>query len=268
MERSVLYFRSVLSHALRSRDAEQRQTVARGRSGRLDQPQPGAVQVGRRSRRRAAGSGSRRRSGGTSPPAPPGSARPGAASRSSAAVATTRGNSPSAREQRLSRSWASSSGRTPPAGPCRCPARRRCARPRPSARARTARSRRGSRWPPRVSRSMSRTSSLSESSARQRVPGRVHADQLDHVVQRDHVPGPLGHLDLLAVLAPASPTGRSGPRCPVRVVAGAGAPSPGAGRRSRGGRRRACRCTVEAAVALVQVVRAVGGEVGLLAVGA
>jgi hypothetical protein len=103
---------------------------------------------------------------------------------------------------------------------------------------------------------------------RQRVPRRVHADHLDHVVQRDDVPGPLGELDLLAVLHHLHELADQDLDVLVRVVAGA-----------RGHRLEPADVAVvvgaehvdarrETAVALVEVVRAVCGEVGAFSVGA
>ncbi len=79
--------------------------------------------------------------------------------------------------------------------------------------------------------------------ARQRVAQRVDADQVDQLRQRDERAGPLGQLELLAVLEDLHQLADHAPRCCGPGRRRRRRPSRAAGRRSRGGRRRAGRCT-------------------------
>ena len=98
------------SHPLGRGDAEQVETAGEDDTGRVDEEQPGPVQVGGllvTVRQHAA---RRRRTCGTSRPSPPGSAPAGAARAGRPPMLTTRGNSASARSRSPSRSCDSSAG--------------------------------------------------------------------------------------------------------------------------------------------------------------
>ena len=103
---------------------------------------------------------------------------------------------------------------------------------------------------------------------RQRVPGRVRADRGHHVRERDHVAGALGHPHRLAVAQQADQLADEDLQGGVRVVAEARGhrPHPAGVAVVVGAEHD--QHLVEAAAALVQVVRAVGGEIGVRAVAA
>ena len=196
--------------------------------------------VRRAPRRPAAAPGTSRRTGGSHRPVPRGSGRPGAAHaapRRSSAPAGTRRCCGSAHPlcRAVSSSRCGGVGGDAEIGGVAGQRSR-------AGRARIARSRPGFRWTPTDHSARSMSMVVSTERPDQRVAGGVDADRLDEVVEGDDGAGPLAHPHRLTVadqvdhLADQHLDG-------VGVVAERGGGGLEPARCSRGGRRRACRCT-------------------------
>ena len=104
--------------------------------------------------------------------------------------------------------------------------------------------------------------------AGQRVPGGVDPDRVDHVVERDRRAGPLAHPYRLPVPDQVHQLSDEDLEVAVGVVTEAGGHGPHAADVPVVVGAEHDHDPVEAALPLVQVVRAVGGEVGPVAVAA
>ena len=101
---------------------------------------------------------------------------------------------------------------------------------------------------------------------RERVPGGIHADRLDQLVERDQIAGALAQTDRLTVANQIHQLPDQHLDMRVRIVAGAGRQRPEPVDVAVMIRAEQVEALVETALTLVDVVRRVGGEIGGLAI--